>query len=208
MSRRPSPTLVPVLLTAGALVLTACGDQTPGGMPEEGAEPGHSEVAEGGVDDGNGDDAPGAGAAADEASGEGTDAEPEDGFDDAAPDDPIVVQIGDDQFETIMAIYRRYDEAKGGPLALLAPVAPAEDVAGGTRQDFRDGAIFWTPDTGAQIVRGQILDAYLDNGGPTGRLGWPVGDETEDGEVVFSDFQNGQIRLEDASIHVVEHEES
>lgn len=214
MSRRL--TLLPALLAAGALVLTACGDQVPGGMPEEGQQSDQVDVAEGAVDGENGaaggtpvDDGvdDGDGGLDDDGLDDGGLDGGDDGLDGAAPEDPIVVQIGEDEFETNMAIYRRYDEAKGGPLALLAPAASADDLADGKTQEYRDGSIFWSPDTGAQIVRGQILATYLENGGPTGRLGWPVGDETETGEAVFSDFQHGQIRFEDDSIHVIEGED-
>ncbi len=200
MSRRSSPAPALWLLTACVLWLAACGEQVPGGMPAEA----QSQTAAGqaateqpatdqiGGDQGAGDQTgagPGAiGPAA------GSDA-----------DDPIVVKIGEDEFLTNMAIYRRYDDAKETALALGAPVAPAEVLEGGKKQDFADGAIYWSPQTGAQIVRGQILATYLDNGGPAGRLGWPVSDELVEDEVIYSDFQRGQIRLEDQAIRVVEH---
>ncbi|MFI8693336.1 LGFP repeat-containing protein [Dietzia maris] len=200
MSRRSSPAPALWLLTACVLGLAACGEQIPGGMPAEA----QSQTAAGqaateqpatdqiGGDQGAGDQTgagPGAiGPAA------GSDA-----------DDPIVVKIGEDEFLTNMAIYRRYDDAKETALALGAPVAPAEVLEGGKKQDFADGAIYWSPQTGAQIVRGQILATYLDNGGPAGRLGWPVSDELVEDEVIYSDFQRGQIRLEDQAIRVVEH---
>lgn len=185
MSRRTQLALVPSVVAAFALVGTACGEQTPGGMP---VDPQQTETSTEQEPDTEPDAEPAGG----DSEGEG-DAE-----------DPIVVKIGEDEFLTTMAIYHRYDAAKGGPLALLGPVAPAEEVADGNKQDYRDGAIYWHSDTGANIVRGQILATYLDNGGPGGRLGWPVGDETVEGEAIYSDFQHGQIRLEGQSIRVVE----
>lgn len=44
----------------------------------------------------------------------------------------------------------------------------------GRAQWFTASAIFWSPSTGAHDVRQPILDAYLQRGGPTGRLGYPV----------------------------------
>lgn len=192
MSRRSSLVLASSIAAACALALTACGEQVPGGMPKDGSEL-TSTVQNAATD--NADGAAGADGAA-EADGVVA------GDTDAA--DPIVVKIGDEEFATNMAIYRRYDDAKGGPLALQAPLAPAEEIAGGKKQDYTSGAIYWSPETGAHIVRGQILTTYLDNDGPAGVLGWPVGDETVEGEVIYSDFQNGQIRLEDRAIRVVE----
>ena len=195
MSRRSSPAPALWLLTACILGLAACGEQIPGGMPAEA----QSQTA---TDQG----APGEVGAGQAGAGQ-TGAEPGASGPAAGSDadDPIVVKIGEDEFLTNMAIYRRYDDAKETALALGAPVAPAEALEGGKKQDFADGAIFWSPQTGAQIVRGQILATYRDNGGPAGRLGWPVSDEIAEGEVIYSDFQRGQIRLEGQAIRVVEH---
>lgn len=179
MFRRVPWALALPVTAALALTLTACGVQTPGGEP--------------------GGQAPAA-----------TGSEP-----DAA--DPIVVRIGEQEFPTTMAIYRRYEEAKGGPLELRAPLGPAREVEGGRVQEYTAGTVFWSPETGVHIVRGQILSTYLAGGGPTGWLGWPVTDETTEviadadladpdsagSEVVYTGFQNGEIRLEDRAIRVV-----
>lgn len=117
--------------------------------------------------------------------------------------DPVVLRIGDRDFDTNMAIHRRYVEAKGGPIALGSPLAPAEDIDGGTMQEYTSGVVYWSPATGAHIVRGQILDTYLENGGPTGNLGWPTSDETTTDVMIFTDFQNGRITLEDQTLQVV-----
>ena len=117
--------------------------------------------------------------------------------------DPVVLRIGDENFDTIMAIHRRYVDAKGGPIALGAPLAPAEDIDGGTTQEYTSGVVYWSPETGAHIVRGQILDTYLENGGPTGNLGWPTSDETTTNAMIYSDFQNGRITLEDQTLQLV-----
>ncbi|WP_010541341.1 LGFP repeat-containing protein [Dietzia alimentaria] len=186
MSRRSFLVLALPIVTACALVMGGCGEQVPGGMPEAGSEP--TLATENGS---TGD------AAAGDA---GTD-----GAAEGDPADPIVVKIGEEEFATNMAIYRRYNDAKDTPLALQAPLASAEEIVGGTKQDYTAGTVYWSPETGAWIVRGQIHATYLDNGGPAGALGWPVGDETVDGEVILSDFQNGQIRLENQAIRVVEY---
>lgn len=124
----------------------------------------------------------------------------------AEPDaeDQVVVQIGDEEYATTMAIYRRYDEAKGTRLALRAPIAPSEELDGGRMQDYAAGTIFWSPEHGAHIVRGQILTTYLAGGGPTGPLGWPVTDEITEDAVTYSEFEGGRIRLQDQAIQVVE----
>ena len=186
MSLRSSLVLAVPLITACVLAMSGCGEQVPGGMPQDGSEPTSAIENE-----------TTGGAATGDASTNGV------ADDDAA--DPIVVKIGEDEFATNMAIYRRYNDAKDTPLALQAPLASAEEIAGGTKQDYTAGTVYWSPETGAHIVRGQIHATYLDNGGPAGALGWPVGDETIEAEIIHSEFQNGQIRLEDQAIRVVEY---
>ena len=177
MSRRPILALAVPLLAACALSLTACGEQVPGG-----AQPGGGEQA-----------------------AEQSDQQDQSGQQDGADaDNPIVVKIGEEEFATNMAIYRKYEEAKGGPLALQAPVASVEELDGGKKQDYVTGIVFWSPATGAHIVRGEILTTYFDNGGPGGQLGWPVGDEMTEGEAIYSDFERGQIRLENQAIRVIQ----
>ena len=190
MSRRSSLVSVLPIVTACALALTACGEQVPGGMPD--ATPESTSTVQNAAGEGAAVDTGADGSVADGA-----------GLEEADAADPIVVKIGEEQFATNMAIYRRYDAAKGGPLALQAPLASAEELAGGSKQDYTSGSVYWSPGTGAHIVRGQILATYLDHDGPAGDLGWPVGDETVEGEVIYSDFQNGQIRLENREIRVV-----
>lgn len=200
MSRRSSLVVALPIVTACALTLTACGEQVAGGMPDDNAEP--TSTVQNAATEGTAEDA------AAESGADGSEA-----TDGAAPDsaaledadaaDPIVVEIGEEQFATNMAIYRRYDAAKGSPLALHAPLASAEEIAGGMKQDYTSGSVYWSPEAGAHIIRGQILATYLDHDGPAGDLGWPIGDETVEGEVIYSDFENGQIRLENREIRVV-----
>lgn len=48
---------------------------------------------------------------------------------------------------------------------------------GGRGQRFEHGLIYWTPRTGAQVVRGAILQAYAANRWENGPLGYPIGNE-------------------------------
>jgi SpoIID/LytB domain protein len=56
------------------------------------------------------------------------------------------------------------------------PTSRRQAVAGGQRQRFEDATIFYRPGVGAHSVGGAVLDAYLDEGGPGGRLGFPTTD--------------------------------
>ncbi|MBV9328988.1 MAG: hypothetical protein JO352_35210 [Chloroflexi bacterium] len=56
-------------------------------------------------------------------------------------------------------------------------------------------SVFWSPDTGANIVMGEIRETYLRQGGPTGSLGYPIASETDtdDGRGRVSRFEHGDI---------------
>ena len=56
--------------------------------------------------------------------------------------------------------------------------------------------IFWTPDTGAVVVRGALNAAWDRLGGSSGVLGVPTADETYDGDVVSQTFSGGQISFD------------
>ena len=53
--------------------------------------------------------------------------------------------------------------------------------------------IFWTPDTGAHVVRGAVNAAWDKLGGSAGVLGVPTDDEKFDGDTVSQTFTGGQI---------------
>ncbi len=53
--------------------------------------------------------------------------------------------------------------------------------------------IFWTPDTGARVVRGPINAAWDKLGGSAGALGVPAEDETYGGAVVTQKFTGGEL---------------
>ena len=56
-------------------------------------------------------------------------------------------------------------------------------------------SVFWSPETGAHIVAGDIRQEYLRQGGPLGDLGYPIASEThsEDHHGRLSRFENGTI---------------
>lgn len=63
---------------------------------------------------------------------------------------------------------------------------------GGKAQDFTNGTIYWSAQTGAWSVKGAIRDHYNSLGGPGGFLGYPTTDETTtpDGAGRYNHFQN------------------
>lgn len=73
--------------------------------------------------------------------------------------------------------------AAGGALGPLgAKDGPQYEIgAGGVGQNFVGGKIFYTPQTGANVVTGQVLEKYESVGGPEGDLGFPTSSEADGG---------------------------
>ena len=67
-------------------------------------------------------------------------------------------------------------------------------MAGGTKQEFDNGNIYFRKLTGAHWIRGRVLDYYLTQGGPGGSLGFPTSDvETGTDGRTWATFQHGKI---------------
>lgn len=92
--------------------------------------------------------------------------------------------------EAVDAIDNRYSTF-GGEGSLLGPaIGEAEDVEGGAKREFQGGTIYYSKDSGAHVMYGQILERYKALGGPTSGLGFPKNDESDTGDGVgrFNDF--------------------
>lgn len=89
------------------------------------------------------------------------------------------LSIPDDPVTAINAARR----AAGGPLGPLgaAEGEPYEIGDAGMGQNFVNGTIFYSPDTGANVVTGQVLAKYESVGGPEGDLGFPITSEEDGG---------------------------
>lgn len=100
-------------------------------------------------------------------------------------------------------ILTKYQSAGGpdGPLDLpIGDEQPAPN--GGQRQIFGGGAIYWTPRTGAHIVRGAIRVAWEhDYGGSAGPLGYPTSDEQPIPGGWQSQFEHGTITYTGGQTH-------
>lgn len=65
---------------------------------------------------------------------------------------------------------------------------------GGASQAFQGGTVFWSPTTGAHIVRGAILAEYeQDNFENSPLLGYPTSDEYQRGTDAYQDFQGARL---------------
>ncbi|SNS01382.1 Uncharacterized conserved protein, contains LGFP repeats [Geodermatophilus pulveris] len=87
--------------------------------------------------------------------------------------------------------------ASGGPAVLGPPVSDDAPTAGGRGAlvRFQHGDVYWSPATGSQLVRGNILAKWLSTGGAAGGLGFPTTSDapTPDGRGYFVRFQGGDV---------------
>ena len=92
--------------------------------------------------------------------------------------------------DAVDAINDHYTKFGGESSPLGAPTGEAVDVEGGVERDYANGAIFYSKDTGAQAMYGEIFKKYQALGGPGGELGFPLDDEADTGDGVgrFNDF--------------------
>ncbi|MGY1887682.1 hypothetical protein ACI799_20490, partial [Blastococcus sp. SYSU DS0753] len=94
------------------------------------------------------------------------------------------------------AVLDKYDALRAAGVDIGGPTSDVRcDLPhGGCRRTYAGGHIYWSKGTGAHVVRGAILDRYLQLGGPQ-LLGYPTGDDTAApwGTGWFTDFQGGSI---------------
>ncbi|MBS4728000.1 LGFP repeat-containing protein [Mycobacterium sp. SM1] len=94
------------------------------------------------------------------------------------------------------AIYQRWQEM-GGPNGVLgSPTSPESVAAGSARYvTFDRGAMYWSPETGAQPVTGAIYDAWASLGYERGALGLPTSGEIQEPQWVKQNFQHGTLNF-------------
>ena len=65
----------------------------------------------------------------------------------------------------------------------------------GRFRDYQNGTIYWTPQTGAHEIHGDIRVKWSQLGGHRSFLGYPITDETgcPDGQGRFNHFEHGSI---------------
>ncbi|POH72504.1 GDSL-type esterase/lipase family protein [Arthrobacter glacialis] len=82
--------------------------------------------------------------------------------------------------------------SEGGPLGF--PISDESTIGQGQAQNFQNGTIYWSPSTGAHItINGEIESRYVALGGPSGQLGFPVGEKIAAGTGWAQRFATGYL---------------
>ncbi|MGW0251806.1 LGFP repeat-containing protein [Nocardia goodfellowii] len=84
----------------------------------------------------------------------------------------------------------RYSDFGGAGSFCGQPTGAASEVAGGAMRAYQGCNIYYSADTGAKVMYGDILAKYQAMGGPEGSLGFPTNDESGTGDSVgrFNNF--------------------
>jgi uncharacterized protein with LGFP repeats len=95
------------------------------------------------------------------------------------------------------AIYARW-QSLGGPNSFLgAPKSPEAAGEGQTRYaNFENGAIYWSPTSGAEPVTGEIYKAWGSLGFERGALGLPTSAEIQEPLWIVQNFQHGTLNFD------------
>jgi uncharacterized protein with LGFP repeats len=92
------------------------------------------------------------------------------------------------------AIYDRWQAMGGVNSVLSTPTSPEASGAGLARYaTFDKGAMYWSPETGAQPLTGAIYDAWASLGYERGALGLPTSAELQEPQWVKQNFQHGTL---------------
>jgi uncharacterized protein with LGFP repeats len=95
------------------------------------------------------------------------------------------------------AIYARWQAMGGMKSPLGAPTSPEATGADSTRYaTFDKGAMYWSPETGAEPVTGAIYDAWASLGYERGALGLPTSGEFAEPQWVKQNFQHGTLNFD------------
>ncbi len=95
------------------------------------------------------------------------------------------------------AIFDRWQHAGGMTGFLGAPRTLEATGTEGTRYvRFDHGAVYWSPKTGANPVRGAIYDAWASLGYERGLLGLPTSGEIPEPQWIVQNFQHGTLNFD------------
>nr|WP_197516044.1 LGFP repeat-containing protein [Mycobacterium sp. 1465703.0] len=103
------------------------------------------------------------------------------------------------------AIYDHWQAIGGTNSVLGAPTSPEDSAEGDARfVTFVRGAMYWSPETGAQPVTGAIYDAWGSQSYERGPLGLPTSAEIQEPLQITQNFQHGTLNYERLTGNVTE----
>jgi uncharacterized protein with LGFP repeats len=95
------------------------------------------------------------------------------------------------------AIFTRWESIGGMNSMLGAPTSPEASGEGPTRYvTFNKGAVYWSPQSGAEAVTGAIFKAWGSLGFERGALGMPTSGEIQEPQWIVQNFQHGTLNLD------------
>lgn len=95
------------------------------------------------------------------------------------------------------AIHTKWKRMGGDTSLLGAPRGPEATATGNARYvTFARGAIYWSPESGAQPVGGAIYDAWAALGYERGLLGLPTSGEIHEPQWIKQNFQHGTLNFD------------
>ncbi|EJO88825.1 N-acetylmuramoyl-L-alanine amidase [Mycobacterium colombiense CECT 3035] len=95
------------------------------------------------------------------------------------------------------AIYDHWLAIGGMNSVLGSPTSPEDSAEGDARfVTFARGAMYWSPETGAQPVTGAIYDAWASESYERGPLGLPTSAEIQEPLQITQNFQHGTLNYE------------
>ncbi len=103
------------------------------------------------------------------------------------------------------AIYEQWQALGGMNSVLGAPTSPEDSAEGDARYaTFAKGAMYWSPDTGAQPVTGAIYDAWASESYERGPLGLPTSAEIQEPLQITQNFAHGTLNFERLTGNITE----
>jgi uncharacterized protein with LGFP repeats len=95
------------------------------------------------------------------------------------------------------AIFLKWASSGGDASALGAPTSPEASGEGAARYvNFSKGAMYWSPESGAEPVTGAIYDAWASLGFERGALGLPTSGEIQEPQWIVQNFQHGTLNFD------------
>jgi uncharacterized protein with LGFP repeats len=95
------------------------------------------------------------------------------------------------------AIFLKWASIGGDASPLGAPTSPEASGEGSARYaNFTKGAMYWSPESGAEPVTGAIYDAWASLGFERGALGLPTSGEIQEPQWIVQNFQHGTLNFD------------